>query len=193
MSKNTLLIMPSVLKERSGIHTNIDDKLIFPEIKAAQDMHILPLLGSGLFHKIQDEIEAETLSGNYKDLMDDYIIDALCNYVLSELPEGLNYQFWNKGVSTNTDPNSNQPSMSEMYSTMSKSKNRAEHYAKRCRLFLVQNSPAMFPEYSQTASGVDVIAPEGTSFVSPIYLGLQRMEIKPNRDPNYNSNDPFIY
>lgn len=170
MSKNTLMILPALLKDRTGIHTNIDEKLIYPEIKAAQDMFILPLLGSTLFNKILTDIKAGTLTGAYKTLVDDYLIDTLCNYVLSELPEGLNYQFWNKGVSQKTTDNSNNPSMSEMYAVMSRYKNRAEHYSKRCRMYLIQNGPSLFPEYSKYIAGIDVVPPENDSFSNPIYL-----------------------
>lgn len=185
MSKNILIILPSVLKERSAIHDNIDDKLIYPEIKAAQDMYIMPLLGSTLFNKILVDIGAGTLTGNYKTLVDDYVIDTLCNYVLSELPEGLNYQFWNKGVATKTTDNSQAPSMSDMYASMSRYKNRAEYYSKRCRMYLLKNATALFPEYSQYVSGIDVIPPENTSFESPIYLGSSRT------NKSSNSNDPY--
>lgn len=189
MSKNTLLIMPKIIKDRTGVHTNIDDKLLYPEIKAAQDMYILPLLGSRLFNKIQSDISGAGLSGNYLLLMDDYIIDAMINYVLSELPDGLSNQFWNRGLSKKTGDDTQQLSMTEMYGVVSKYRNRAEHYAKRCRLYLVQNGTALFPEYAQVLTGADAIAPDAVSFVSPIYLGSSRIEIK-QRD-GYNSNDPI--
>jgi hypothetical protein len=191
MSKNTLLVMPSVIKDRTGIHTNIDDKLLYPEIKAAQDMYILPLLGSNLFHKIQNDIEDNTLTGDYKDLMDDYIIDAIINYVLAELPDGLSNQFYNRGLSKKTGDDTQPLSMTEMYSIVSKYRNRAEHYAKRCRLYLVQNGSAKFPEYNQVIVGADSIPPDAVSFVSPIYLGTSRIEIKVQDNPGYNSNDPI--
>jgi hypothetical protein len=191
MSKNTLLIMPSIIKDRSGVHTNIDDKLLYPEIKAAQDMYILPLLGSNLFNKLQNDIENDTLTGDYKDLMDDYIIDALINYVLAELPDGLSNQFWNRGLSKKTGDDTQQLSMTEMYGVVSKYRNRAEHYAKRCRLYLIQNGQAMFPEYNQVIVGADAIPPDAVSFVSPIYLGTSRIEIKQRDNPGYNSNDPI--
>lgn len=183
--------MPTILKDRTGMHTNIDDKLIYPEIKAAQDMFILPLLGSRLFNKIQDDIESDNLTGNYKDLMDDYIIDALINYVLSELPDGLSNQFWNRGIAKKTGDDTQPLSMTDMYGIVSKYRNRAEHYAKRCRMYLVQNGNALFPEYTQVLVGADSIAPAQTNFVSPIYLGAQRIEIKPQDNPGYNSNDPI--
>ncbi len=116
----TYIILPSVVKERMSLHDNVDDKLIYPEIKAVQDLYIMPLLGSTLFNKILNDIANNTLTGDYKDLMDNYLIMAICNYVMSELPEGLNYQFWNKGVSQKTVDNATQPTMSEMYSIVAK-------------------------------------------------------------------------
>jgi hypothetical protein len=185
--------MPSLLKERTGIHDNIDEKLIYPEIKAAQDLYIRPLLGSTLFNKLLTDINAGTLTGNYKSLVDDYVIDTLCNYTLSELPEGLNFQFWNKGLSKKEADQSQTPSMSEMYAIVSKYKNRAEHYAKRCRLYLVQNATTMFPEYNQYVPGVDVTPPETNNFNCPIYLGEDRIEVKARYNPGYNSNDPYYH
>jgi hypothetical protein len=54
MSRNIIMISEAVLKERSVIHDNIDPKLIFPDIKAAQDLYIEPILGTALFDKILD-------------------------------------------------------------------------------------------------------------------------------------------
>lgn len=195
MSANTLLIMPSILKDRTSLHDNVDDKLIYPEIKAAQDMFIMPLLGSTLMSKIQTEIAAGTLGGNYKLLMDNYLIDCICNYVLSELPEGLNYQFFNKGLSGKTVPEGTNPSMSDMFSVIAKYKTRAEHYAKRARMYLIQN-PSLFPEYSVIVQGIDVVVPDRNNYTCPIYLG-DESEIpdydysQQKRQPPFNSNDPY--
>lgn len=171
MSKNILMISVQMLKDRTAVHDNIDEKLVFPEIKAAQDMYILPLCGSALFNKLLADINANTLTGNYKVLVDDYIIDTLANYVISELPLGLTYQFWNKGVAQKTTDNSVAPSMSDLFSVAAKYKRRAEEYAQRMRLFLRQNAPTMFPEYINPGSGVDTVIPERQGFSNPIYLG----------------------
>jgi len=197
MATVTYLVLPSVVKERMSLHDNVDDKLIYPEILAVQDLYIMPLLGSTLFNKILSDIDAGTLTGNYKDLMDNYIVQCICNYVMSELPEGLNYQYWNKGVSQKTVDNATQPSMSEMYQIVAKYKSRAEFYARKARLYLVQNSPAMFPEYRTFVAGVDVVYPDAESYSSPIYLGdiseLPSDDYSLNKRPpaGYNSNDPF--
>lgn len=193
----TYIILPSVIKERMSLHDNVDDKLIYPEIKAVQDLYIMPLLGSTLFNKILNDIANDTLTGDYKDLMDNYLIMAICNYVMSELPEGLNYQFWNKGVSQKTVDNATQPTMSEMYSIVAKYKSRAEHYVNRARMYLIEYGNEKFPEYVTFVAGVDTVYPDRTSYTIPIYLGNET-EIPPddyslNKRPpaGYNSNDPF--
>jgi hypothetical protein len=171
MSQNILMISVKILKERTSIHDNIDEKLIYPEIKAAQDIYVLPLLGTALFNKILTDISNSALAGDYKTLVDDYLIDMLCNYVLSELPDGINYQFTNKGVQSKTDPNASQPSMADMYSVVAKYKNRAEHYQKRAMMYLVQNGPTKFSEYLNPGQGVDDVRPDRNAFSNPIYLG----------------------
>lgn len=193
MSNIPLLILPSVVKDRMVLHSNTDDKLIVPEIKAAQDMRVRPILGSVLYDKLLADIASNSLTGEYKKIMDNYIVDAICNYVMAELPEGLNYQFWNKGVATKTTDNSQAPSMSDMYSIVSKYKKRAEHYANACRLYIIQNI-AKFPEYYATG-GIDRVTPERGVYTSPIYLGNSGnnddyYRLKSN-DPNFNTNDPY--
>lgn len=165
------MISVQMLKDRTAIHDNIDEKLIFPEIKASQDMYILPVCGSALFNKLLNDINGNTLTGNYKALVDDYIVDTLANYVISELPLGLTYQFWNKGVAQKTTDNSLTPSMSDLFSVASKYKRRAEEYAQRLRLYLREYAPTLFPEYINPGSGVDTIIPERQGFSNPIYLG----------------------
>jgi hypothetical protein len=80
---------------------------------------------------------------------------------------------------------------------VAKYKSRAEFYAKRCRMYLVQNGIAMFPEYRTFVAGVDVVYPDYTDYSSPIYLG-DVSSVPPddyslkNRPPaDYNSNDPY--
>jgi hypothetical protein len=102
MSDNILLISDVMIKERTAIHGNIDPKMIYPDIKYAQDVYIAPILGSGLFNKLQTIISDGTITAganvHYKDLIDKYLVDALMYYTLAELPNSLSFQFYNKGV-----------------------------------------------------------------------------------------------
>lgn len=174
MSKNILLMSDTILKERTAVHGNIDPKLLYPEIKAAQDMFIHPILGTALYNKLITDIDTNVsgVTGDYKTLLDDYIIDPLLYYVLSELPEALSYQFWNKGVLRKVGDNTESPSMSELVDLSNKYRQRAEWYGERLTKYLKQNATESFlPEYIQPGDGIDTIQPENSTFTMPIYLG----------------------
>lgn len=190
MSDVILFVKPKTVLERTTMHTNTDEKLIWPEIVAAQDMFIRPLLGSVLFDKIADGIKNENLAGEYLKIRDTFLINAICNYVLSNMPEAINFQFHNTGVRTKTSENSETPSMSDMYVLISKYRKRAEHYANECRLYILAHLND-FQEY-YAPGGIDKVSPDTGSYTCPIYLGNRGTEYAgPNRNPNLNSNDPY--
>src|SRR5689334_19305885 len=135
MSKNILLISDVMLKERTSMHGNTDPKLIYPDIKYAQDAYVAPLLGSALYNKLITLVSGNTISdaanANYKTLLDDYIVDTLIWYTMSEASTPISFQFWNKGVVRKQGQDTELPSMSEIVDILSKHKTRAEHYAQR--------------------------------------------------------------
>lgn len=175
MSENILLISDTMIKERTAIHGNIDPKLIYPDIKVAQDMYILPVLGTGLYVKLEtivsDGTISQTVNAAYKTLMDKYLVDALMYYTLAELPTTISYQFWNKGVVRKHGQDTDLPTMSELVDLSNKYKSRAEYYAQRMRLYIVQNAAQSFPEYLNPGSTIDTITPEQRAFTMPVYLG----------------------
>lgn len=173
MSKNVLLLSVDILKDRTPVHGNIDEKLIFPEIKAAQDMYILPILGTALYNKIVNDIDGTgTTTGAYKTLLDNYIVDALLYYVLSELPDALSYQFYNKGVIRKQGENTETPSMEELIDISNKYRKRAEWYGERLRRYLLTTATStVLSEYLAPGNTIDTIVPESTPFTMPIFLG----------------------
>ena len=172
MSKNWLLMSDTMIKDRSTIHGNIDPKLIYPEIKVAQDMYIHPILGTALYDKLLSDVNVSGITGDYKTLLDDYIVDALMYYAISQLPMAMSYQFWNKGVIRKVGDSTELPSMSELVDIANHYRQRAEWYGERLTLYLKQNADENFlPEYIDPGSGIDTIIPESSSFTMPIYLG----------------------
>lgn len=173
MSANYLLMSDEMIKERSIVHGNTDPKLIYPDIKVAQDMYILPILGTALYDKLQARVLANDWAGfaDYKALLDNYIIDALMYYTMAELPQSLGYQFWNKGIVRKFGENTELPSMSDLMDISNRYRDRGQWYANRLRVYLIQNAPTKFPEYNAPGNGVDTINPENTAFSIPIYLG----------------------
>lgn len=196
MSENILLVSDTMIKERTAIHGNIDPKLIYPDIKVAQDMYIQPLLGSALYTKLQTiigdgSIVTNPANVNYKFLMDKYLVDALMYYTLSELPTTISYQFWNKGVVRKHGQDTDLPTMSELIDVSNKYKNRAEFYAQRMRLWIVQNATAFFPEYLNPGSTIDTITPEQRAFSMPVFLGDEGRRDNPYCNPGGFNGQPY--
>ncbi len=60
--QHTLYISATRLKTDSALGGSVDDDLIMPYILLAQDMNILPVLGTELDNKLKSEIKANTLA-----------------------------------------------------------------------------------------------------------------------------------
>jgi len=135
--RDTLFISPENIYERTQIHSNIDSKMIVPEIKVCQDMYILPLLGSGLYERLQVGIEDNNLTADEITLLKSYVRDCLIYYVVAELTDTLTHQYWNKGVLKKTNEGSENVSMSELIYLKKKFKSRAEYNVQRLVKYLV--------------------------------------------------------
>ena len=183
MSKNVLLISPAMIKERTPVHDNLDEKLLHPIIKVCQDMFIHPLLGSALFNKIINDVDGGTITGDYKDLLDDYIIDCLCWHTLSKLVMDTSYQIWNKGLLRKQGENTEQPPIEELQAMSNEYRNRGEWYGERLRKYLIANSTAtVLPEYFNGNTEIDSLNPSRNSFTMPIYLGPQFEYVHPDKN-----------
>jgi hypothetical protein len=170
MSLNILFISVDTIKDRSGLHLNVDEKLVKGEIKAVQDMYILPALGSALYDRLQAGITANNLTQLEVTLLNDYIVDTLVNFTLAELPQGLSFQFYNKGLLRKGGENFENPSMQDMIDIANRYRARAEFYKQRLIKYLRQNI-VDFPLYSNYGSGIDAIKPERDAYNSTIWLG----------------------
>jgi hypothetical protein len=170
MSKNTLFISVQSIKDRTGLHANVDEKLVLPEIKTAQDMYILPALGSALYNELQTAVDSNTYTNLQTTLLDDYIVDTLIYFVMSELPQGLSFQFYNKGLLRKSGENQENPSMQDMIDVANRYKARAEFYKQRLIKYLKQNN-ALYPNYLNFGSGIDSIKPDNEGYTVSMYLG----------------------
>ena len=170
MSKNTLFISVQNIKDRTGLHANVDEKLVLPEIKTAQDMYILPALGSALYNQLQTAVEGNTYTNDETTLLDDYIADCLVYYVMSELPMGLSYQFYNKGLLRKSGENTENPSMQDMIDVANRYRSRAEFYKQRMIKYLKQNN-VLYPNYLNFGSGIDSIKPDNDGYTVSMWLG----------------------
>lgn len=173
MSLSILLISDEMIKERTAIHGNIDPKLLYPEIKLAQDMYIHPILGTALYDKLLFDINVSgTTTGAYKTLLDNYIVDPLMYYVLASLPIPISYQFWNKGVMRKQGDSTELPTMEELVTISDNYRVKAEWYAERLTKYLKTGiNGVQITEYQNPGDTLDTITPQNSPFTMPIYLG----------------------
>ena len=64
--QHTLYISATRIKKDTALGGSVDDNIIMPYILLAQDMFILPILGTDLDTKLKADIQCGSLTGEYK-------------------------------------------------------------------------------------------------------------------------------
>jgi len=154
--QHTLYISATRLKKDTALGGSVDDNLIMPYILLAQDMQILPILGTDLDTKLKTEIQADTLSGAYKTLVETYIQPALVQFAFSTLAPYLRLRFSNNSVVVmGATEQSSSATYDDIKPLMDTATDAAEFYRQRCIDYLRDNTGS-FPEYSSnTGSDLD--------------------------------------
>jgi hypothetical protein len=187
MSKNILFISEQKLKDSSFLSDNIDPKQLLPTVKAVQDRFILPLLGTGLYNRLQVFVAAGTVPvGPYKLLLDEYLTDVLVWYTLGEMPMPLYYKLLNKGVVNRTGEAIQTTSFQDVQNMMNYCKDYAKFYAQRAIDYLCAHS-AEYPEYVNPGSTADTIQPDATQYECGFFLG-NHMPDKRTFEEKYQGN-----
>jgi len=153
--QHTLSISSTRLKKDSAIGGSVSDDLIMPYILLAQDMSILPILGTDLDAKLKAEIQAGTLAGAYKTLVETYIQPALVQFSFVSLVPYLRLRFVNNAVVVmGATDQSASATYDDLKPVMDTATDAAEFYRQRCIDYL-RNNQTSFPEYSSN-TGADL-------------------------------------
>ena len=153
--QHTLYISSTRIKKDTALGGSVDDNIIMPYILLAQDMFILPVLGTDLDAKLKADIQAGSLAGAYKTLVETYIQPALVQFSFTELAPFLRLRFVNNSVVVmgDTDTGSS-ATYDDLRPIISRSKDAAEFYRQRLIDYLRNNSSS-FSEYTSN-SGSDL-------------------------------------
>ena len=139
-----------------------------PYILLAQDMNILPILGTDLDTKLKTEIQGGTLANQYKTLVEDYIQPALVQYSFVSLVPYLRLRFVNNAVVVmGATDQSSSASYEDLEPVMNTATDAAEFYRQRAIDYLRDNT-SLFPEYSSN-SGAD-LDPTANNYFAGINL-----------------------
>tara|TARA_R100000458_G_C8176265_1_gene174928 strand:- start:53 stop:634 length:582 start_codon:yes stop_codon:yes gene_type:complete len=154
--QHTLYISATRLKKDTAIGGSVQDDLIMPYILLAQDMHILPILGTDLDAKLKADILASSVTGAYKTLLETYIQPALVQFSFVSLVPYLRLRFVNNAVVVmGATDQSSSASYEDLEPLMNTATDAAEFYRQRCIDYL-RNNTSSFSEYtSNTGADLD--------------------------------------
>ena len=142
-----LFITPNDLKQNTILNGNVDTDLFIQFIKIAQQMHVQNYLGTQLYNKITSDIENDDLTGDYLNLVNDYVQPMLIHYAMIDYLPFANYQIRNGGVFKHRSENSESTTKEELDILVQKHRTFADFYAKRFVDYMAIYASSMFPEY----------------------------------------------
>ena len=146
MSK-ALFISRKDIVAKSPISGVVDADKLMQYIEIAQDLNIQPQLGTDLYNKLQSEIIAGTISGDYKTLLDDYVKPMLIHFAASEFLAYASYTIANGGVYKRTSENGETVSKDEIDFLVDKERRTAKFYEDRFNDYMTYNASTKFPEF----------------------------------------------
>ena len=147
-----LLITRDDIVRLTALNGNTDVDKFIQFVKIAQDIHIQNYLGTKLLQKIQSDIIAGTLSGNYQSLVENYVKPMLIHWSLVEYLPFAAYTIANKGVYKHSSENSENVEKNEVDFLIEKERSIAQHYTERFIDYIVFRND-LFPEYTTNSNG----------------------------------------
>lgn len=142
-----IFIKRSDLIKNTALSGSIDTDKFIQFVKIAQEIHIQNYLGSDLYDKISADIIADTLTGDYLALVNDYVQPMLIHFAMVEYLPFAAYTIANGGVYKHNSENSSLAVKEEIDSLIAKERDYAEYYTQRLIDYLSYNAPSKFPEY----------------------------------------------
>jgi hypothetical protein len=130
----------------TALNGNVDTDKFIQFIKIAQDIHIQNYLGTKLFQKLQADVIAGTLAGNYLTLVTTYVKPMLIHWGMVEYLPFAAYTIANKGVYKHSSENSENVDKNEVDYLLEKERSIAQNYTQRFIDYMAFNQP-LFPEY----------------------------------------------
>jgi hypothetical protein len=152
MANLILFISPAKLKKETALGGSVDDEILQPYIRLAQEMHILPTLGQSLYDDLNAKVAAGTISGADETLMDSYIAPALVQLAFSESLPFIRVRIVNNGVTVMDSEQSTAATYGDMKPLMNRAKDLGLFHIERLIDYL-DNNGSLFPTLDQEGPG----------------------------------------
>lgn len=135
------------LVKNTSLNANVDTDKFIQFIALAQEIHIQNYLGTDLYNKISADIIAGTLTGDYLDLVNDYIQPMLIHFAMVEYLPYAAYSISNGGVFKHSAESSVIANKEEIDFLIQKERDYADYYTQRFIDFMCYNASNKFDEY----------------------------------------------
>ena len=160
MAKFGLLITRNDIIKNTPLGGAIDADALLPFIRTAQEKYILNILGTVLYNKLQDDIEAETaFTGIYETLVTDYVKPTLIWYGCVEYIPFSAVQFKSNGAVKQQSETGISPSKTEVDYLLNKALSNAEYYSTRLQDYLIAYS-SQIPQFLESVGNSTQIYPD---------------------------------
>lgn len=136
---NILLISEELLKEQTPISDNLFGKYIMPSIRESQDIHLSQILGENLLDEIYTRVTANTVTGDYKTLLEEYIQPYLLYQTQTNLIPIINIKVANIGSVVANDEHIVTLSKSDIDNYTTNVQYKADFYCRRLQEYLLTN------------------------------------------------------
>ena len=146
-----LFISRTDLVKNTVISGSTDTDSFIQFIKIAQEIHIQNYLGTKLYNKISADIIADTLTGDYLELVTDFLQPMLIHYAMTDFLPFAAYQVKSGGIFKHTSENAETVSKDEVDYLVQKEREFAEYYTRRFVDYICFDS-SRFPEYTDNNS-----------------------------------------
>ena len=144
-----LLVTTDDLKNNTIIDGNVDTAKFIQFMRIAQEVHIQNYLGTSLYRAIQAKIIAGTLTGDYLDLVNNYLKDMVMYFAMVDYVPFAAFQISNGGVFKHRSENSDTATKEEIDSLTEKYRQFAQFFTRRFLDYICDNSN-LFPEYNSS-------------------------------------------
>ncbi len=168
-----ILLSTDKLKKNTPLQENIDDDILKPYIQRAQVTYIQQYLGTDLYDKILSDVQAGTIAGVYKTLLDDYIQPVLIEWSFYEALPFISLKLTNKTIGRGNADYLIEGDLEDLKYLRNTVRDMGRFLAERLIGQLKENSN-LYPEYN-TNSGLDKIQPQySQNLFGGVYTGQGR-------------------
>ena len=165
-------ISETLLKSKTAINDNVDSGELRFCIELAEDINIQETLGQKLYDRIQDDVASNTISGNYKKLLDDYIVPATILWSYYHALDNFLVKFMNVGLVQNNTEQGQAIDLRTFQFLKNNARSQAEWYDDAMRKYLCAFA-SDFPEYNTVEIG-KILPKYGSAFRNSMALKANR-------------------